>query len=377
VQQPWNAADAETRPTKRCRTEVLRTQLSSSQPQGDVNIWYTSPGAQGTGDINDIPGFGTSSRSAYPPESPYPIRPTEAVSFHHFHRLPHGPGDWGPGNGVPNTFRLGAAPQRFLDTDVTGPRHTPWALHPPSPVDLIASVPSLHDWLPSALVANYGTYDQLQGGDVYSTPLPVAGAELHPSAEIPLDSDNERLPLIPGQSGYGYEASHHQSNYQALTLGLEEPVSLCNVLTPEFSPVGSNFAANDVLGEYHRPSSLQHPAPYPSTTAPLHVSGSTHNGPDSPAVKHSNDGQRIKQEHAAQAEWGGPESMPVEVPLNSGFGHDKHAKGSYGRKKRSRFDEGLRRETSSTRSIGACIRCHNQKIRVCSTSDAPSVTYRS
>jgi hypothetical protein len=370
--QPWNAADAETRPTKRCRTEVLRTQLSLSQPQDGVNIWYTSsPGAQGTGDVNDISGFGTSSRSAYPPPgSPYPIRPTEAASSHHFHHLPQGPGGW---NGVPTAAsQLDAAPQRFLDTDVTGPRNPRWALHPASPADLIVTGSSLHDWPPSApaasaLVANYRSYDQLQGGAYYSIPLPVAGAELHPSAEIPLASDNGCYPLIP-ESGYGYGASDDQSGYQALTLGLEEPVPLGNVLTSEFSQVGSSFADNDVLGEHGTPSSLQHPAPYPSATAPLqHVSGFAHNGPGSAAVKHSNDAQWIKQEHAAQAECDGPEFMAVEVQPTSGSG----------RKKRARFDECLRRETSSTRSIGACLRCHNQKIRVSSTSDAPFVIHRS
>jgi hypothetical protein len=373
--QPWNVADAETRPTKRCRTEALRTQPSSSQPQGGVNIWYTSPGAQGTGDVNGTSGFGTSSRSAYPPESPYPIRPTETASCHPFHHFPHGPGHWGPENGVPNTSQLDAAPQRFLGTDVTGPGHTGWALHSPSPVDLIAASSSLQDWFPSpptasalaasAFIVNQRSYDQLQCGPVYSTPLPVAGAELHPSAEIPLASDNGCYPLIPGQSGYGYGVSNGQGSYQALTLGLEESVPLDNVLPSEFSQVGSSFGANDVLGEHGTSPSFQHPPPYPSTTAPLHVSEFAHNGPDSAAVKHSNDGQWIKQEHAAQAEWDGPKSMPVQRQLNSGFG----------RKKRARFDESLRKETSSTRTIGACLRCHNQKIRVSSTIGAAFVIH--
>ncbi|KAK4100174.1 hypothetical protein N658DRAFT_428222, partial [Parathielavia hyrcaniae] len=38
-------------------------------------------------------------------------------------------------------------------------------------------------------------------------------------------------------------------------------------------------------------------------------------------------------------------------------------KSSGKRKKRGRFDEGSRKETSDTRTMGACLRCHNQRVR--------------
>ncbi|KAL2016172.1 hypothetical protein VTK56DRAFT_4112 [Thermocarpiscus australiensis] len=78
----------------------------------------------------------------------------------------------------------------------------------------------------------------------------------------------------------------------------------------------------------------------------------------------------IKQEHPDQSdcrEWGaavysnGPH-VAVAQEFAS-FGDWVRDEGPRDRKKRGRFDEDLRKQTSDTRSMGACVRCHNQRVR--------------
>ncbi|KAH6626748.1 hypothetical protein B0J18DRAFT_364509 [Chaetomium sp. MPI-SDFR-AT-0129] len=65
-------------------------------------------------------------------------------------------------------------------------------------------------------------------------------------------------------------------------------------------------------------------------------------------------------------------ALPWNSPITPGIRHKTDANteggpgsdGSGSRKKRGRFsNEVLRRQTSNTRTMGACLRCHNQKIR--------------
>jgi hypothetical protein len=57
-------------------------------------------------------------------------------------------------------------------------------------------------------------------------------------------------------------------------------------------------------------------------------------------------------------------SLEVSVAVEPKPADEPHSELMKSRKKRARFDEGLRTETSNTRIMGACLRCRNQRIRV-------------
>ncbi|AEO63173.1 uncharacterized protein THITE_2108076 [Thermothielavioides terrestris NRRL 8126] len=56
-------------------------------------------------------------------------------------------------------------------------------------------------------------------------------------------------------------------------------------------------------------------------------------------------------------------SLEVSVAVEPKPADEPHSELMKSRKKRARFDEGLRTETSNTRIMGACLRCRNQRIR--------------
>jgi hypothetical protein len=155
----------------------------------------------------------------------------------------------------------------------------------------------------------------------------------------------------------------------------------------------------------HNTPATPHPVSSDNTRAPPQLAASELSELYDQPVKQLNDGDWIKQEISAWVEGSAPGSMPVkqmgdgdwikegisvwteggtlgstssEVPLNtpatgvakkpSKSGDDLNGKGTRHRKPprkdRGRFDESMRRETSNTRSIGACLRCHNQRVRV-------------
>jgi hypothetical protein len=95
-------------------------------------------------------------------------------------------------------------------------------------------------------------------------------------------------------------------------------------------------------------------------------------------------------EFSDQSDCDEQEVVPAATPLNGSFVDlAQELKDTYGgdvpsaeatspssdaasdRKRRARFGEDQRKETSETRNLGACMRCHNQRIRVRNNDRAP------
>lgn len=126
--------------------------------------------------------------------------------------------------------------------------------------------------------------------------------------------------------------------------------------------------------------------PSPETAALSHVSSLALRGPQQPGVAKPQLGEKewIKPEPLDRAGWDGRGFAPVEVQAPpqpvavekaSKAGAEPDGETARDRKKRIRFDdERLRRETSNTRSMGACLRCHNQRVRVSDAMQPPTLS---
>ncbi|EAQ86127.1 hypothetical protein CHGG_07380 [Chaetomium globosum CBS 148.51] len=234
---------------------------------------------------------------------------------------------------------------------------------PPSPVDQ-AAAGSLYHWpLTAPTIQPPGPYDQLPS---LPTPPILTGTDPHSFAAFPSDSGCPPLaaeqlagpPRAPGDQG---------AAYLRFLQGPVDAILLPNGAEPD--RVGG-YGPPTVFGSYQEPATL-HLAPNGSPPAPLDIGLrlSRMYG----TVERLEDGNWIKEEPPtpANGDWGvpTPAGVPrnihpanaVEGPPRPGNGEDDEEASN--RKGRRRLNEGLRTETSNTRQIGACIRCHNQRIR--------------
>ena len=119
--------------------------------------------------------------------------------------------------------------------------------------------------------------------------------------------------------------------------------------------------------------------PSPEAATVSHVSALALRGPHPVVVKRADDKEWVKPEPLDRAGWDGRgfalvEAQPPPPPQPDAAekvptpGSEPDREPARNRKKPIRFDdERLRRETSNTRSMGACLRCHNQRVRVSHT----------
>ena len=352
-----------------------------------MSTWYTDPAfnqsTRGAGTAHAIPGPAAPSQSPCPPGTMYPSRLAQPQSFDQVTHWPGGPGqsEW-----VPNTSRRYVEPETWLSADAAvNPGHALWGSLPPSPVSQIAAGPLPYHWPPwlptdGPEIHNQEPYDQLPVSAAYypatSLPSPATflGDESHSLAGFPLDSGNESLSFSTGQPCYEHGASASRGNYQSSTHELDGRGPLATKVTPKLSPFGVYSAATAVSGDHRAPIGRSHAILNDSTTALSRISGLELSGPHPFAVKKPDNEVRVKKEHVDQAEGTERELATAKVHItspvvdgaveasNSG---NAPGKNSPDRKKRTRFkDESMRRETSNTRSMGACLRCHNQRVRV-------------
>ena len=83
---------------------------------------------------------------------------------------------------------------------------------------------------------------------------------------------------------------------------------------------------------------------------------------------------RVKEECTDQADYPEQEAVPADEERSDRNQITEESSATSGivlaseklddRKKRGHFDDFLRQETSNTRMMGACLRCHNQRVRV-------------
>lgn len=422
------AADADIRPTKKRCTQALQRCADPGQPQERVGVGYPGPAlgqhAHGTSIADGIPGLATSSQPPYLPGSAYPFRPAEPVCFDaNPHRTGTREESW-----APNTYRVVAEQLPALNVDATiGPGHTLWGLSPPSPVDQITAGSSTNHWSPSIPTVppphgNQESYDRLQANASYllnsapapphfpatklhpygrlhrdtdnghgsltadgqgshdqlqispvclPTPPPFPGTDLSPYAGLHLERDNGCFSLAADGQGYGHGTSHNQSSYRS---PLGELAPLGNIVTPEFDSFGGYFPPAAAVDGHYVPANPQRLETTVQGAATLRDSGIGFVGTEGPTVKQPHDGGWIEKVHSAHTECDDRKSISIEVQLESPYanggngsaklGYAADGESSRDRKRRARFAERLRRETSKTRSMGACLRCHNQRVRV-------------
>ena len=83
--------------------------------------------------------------------------------------------------------------------------------------------------------------------------------------------------------------------------------------------------------------------------------------PDAGAMKQLNDDGWIKNEIVERSDCDERGTLPVDGPSNGSYFTVSQELARNSNKKNV---ECLRKETSNTRSMGACLRCHNQRVRV-------------
>ncbi|KAL2175171.1 uncharacterized protein P884DRAFT_206842 [Thermothelomyces heterothallicus CBS 202.75] len=233
----------------------------------------------------------------------------------------------------------------------------------------ISQVAQYHRPLPPSVVApplaNQGAIDQSQASAVcyhfasLPTPPPYSGTELPSSPALPAGNWDSVNPFIlAGQPIYGSSVTGHRGSYRTLT---QEPgvVATAGAVT---RPI-AGYAADNVALDIHTPHLPLHPT-------------QNHDAVTSTRVIQEPYGQIDQQlDHEAWAtgklstlaDTGEGRSALAHAPVNSHCADaaEDHLdnEGPPDRKKRARFEEELRRQTSNTRSIGACLRCRNQRIR--------------
>ncbi|KAH6850423.1 hypothetical protein B0I37DRAFT_390553 [Chaetomium sp. MPI-CAGE-AT-0009] len=290
---------------------------------------------------------------------------------------------------MPNVRQLDADPPPPLGAIASAtPGHTLWGDFPPSPVDQAAAGPLRNHWSLTAPtipppVGDMGSYDQLHQASIVHNPfasLPTpplfAGTESRPYVGFPFDnSDGGCSPLAAKQLVDEPSAPDDQRAYLPLLRGPEDATLLGNPAPSKFGRVGGYCASTAVFDSYHAPATL-HPTPNGYPPAQLNIGALELGGLYTQTVEQlagrdwiKEDGDWTKEEIPAPAN-GVPAGvlMPVphadvvEGPSKPTCGFDDE--GAHDRKKRGKFkDDQLRSETSKTRQIGACMRCHNQRLR--------------
>ncbi|GAB1314809.1 Zn(2)-C6 fungal-type domain-containing protein [Madurella fahalii] len=225
-------------------------------------------------------------------------------------------------------------------------------------------------WVPSVAspAGLQGAYYQPPAAPTYfspalfpSPPQALMGSEL-PSVGHSLDPESCSLYMTGGRSMYAAGPSGDQVTCQfpmhdakesppQAVLGHLAAGIVSDISTAAVSPVSP--LPHDNMGALDQHRLVELTLPYAGV------------------VKQPRDEERVKNEYSDQSDCDEREAVPAEVDLSGQYvdvAQELANSGSDGeetrdRKKRGRFDEGLRKQTSNTRSIGACLRCHNQRVR--------------
>ena len=334
---------------------------------------------------NDTSGLAASC----PPGSLYSTPPTESASFDQIHAQ-HWLGTPGQGAWVPNTCLSDGDPQSLSSRDATpASEHTLWGSPALSAVGQLAAGSLLPPqwagpWVPAVppMLDSQERFDQRPVSASYhplaSFPATALFVETEPRPfiEFAPNRDDRNPPLAAGQEeGYGTGASNSQSAYQSSAEALKEPGSLGDNSAPKFDQLGY-FLANPVAHGHQTPTGVPHSVPIDSAAAQPQICGREPDRRYALVVGQPNNGDGIKKEpwenldHGGWDRWGymRPEVQQTlsahgteDAPKS---GYDPDGEGLLDRKKRRPFKEGKRMETSNTRTMGACLRCHAQRVRV-------------
>ncbi|KAK3297180.1 uncharacterized protein B0H64DRAFT_320431 [Chaetomium fimeti] len=286
---------------------------------------------------------------------------------------------------MPHAPQLDADPPPPLGAIVsTAPGHTLWGVLPPSPVDQAAAGSLPYHWSLTAptippSVGDIGSYDQLHAGFVHhnthaSLPTPplFTGAEAHSYAGFPfVHSDGGCSPLTGEQPVDGPGAPDDPGTYLPLLQGPGDATLLRNPADSKFDQVEGYCASTAVFDSYHAPT--LRPTANGNPPAQLNIGGLERCGLYAQTAEQLGGGGWIKEEGLAPANGARGEPIPAGLLMNVPHadlveGPSKpitglEDEGAHDRKKRGKFNERLRSETSKTRQIGACMRCHNQRLR--------------
>lgn len=303
---------------------------------------------------------------------PNQTQPVEAASFneprHSFAATEVPTPGTVTGNWMPDAFHLGTGPQQLWGADATpAPGQALYGVPLGSPVDQDTAGSFQSDHRPLLLSTvvppqhtNHGTinqwqpqpntvcYHQIASQTLLAEP-PYLGTEVRSPAHFVQGLDG-----VSSASSAGRLVPDNQQSYRTLAEETGVVGSLGDIRTLRFDHV-TYVAGNTVFG------------PRPSSTTPLsHLSDSSivsfqtaglaSDRRCSKSEQQPNHVHWITKKHSHPTAGVGEEPDFNENQLDS--------EGPRDRKKRARFEENLRRQTSNTRIIGACLRCHNQRVRV-------------
>ncbi|KAL2195125.1 hypothetical protein P885DRAFT_41236 [Corynascus similis CBS 632.67] len=268
---------------------------------------------------------------------------------------------------MPDAFHLGTGPQQLWGADATpAPGQALYGVPLGSPVDQDTAGSFQSDHRPLLLSTvvppqhtNHGTinqwqpqpntvcYHQIASQTLLAEP-PYLGTEVRSPAHFVQGLDG-----VSSASSAGRLVPDNQQSYRTLAEETGVVGSLGDIRTLRFDHV-TYVAGNTVFG------------PRPSSTTPLsHLSDSSivsfqtaglaSDRRCSKSEQQPNHVHWITKKHSHPTAGVGEEPDFNENQLDS--------EGPRDRKKRARFEENLRRQTSNTRIIGACLRCHNQRVR--------------
>jgi hypothetical protein len=386
---PSSSADA--RPTKKRRakgnrqsaaTDSLQTEahLVLHAPQAVSGIFHAGvalgPTTLETNNADGTPWRVASGQASGPSSCQELCQPTGSASFNPFQLWAEitSQGTW-----ASDTIGLIAEPQLLLSANPTPvPSPAPWGL-PLSPVHEVTASSVPNHWSPcvqvTTPVGNPEPYGQLSAGTAYYplTPLPTSpsfiGHECQPCMGPPPNVGGSAL--VTRQSGYSPGPLNGQPRHQPLTHQQTEQLFVGSVPTPECIQLEAHFAPNPVLEAPFTTAPLQCSLPCGEPAGPSPVLAVGLSSPYCKDEKRPEIEEWTKDECLAVAEGAGWRSASVHRALNSPSVdespktcNDPGDKVSRRRKQRARFSECSRKATSDTRSIGACLRCHNQKVRV-------------
>ncbi len=213
----------------------------------------------------------------------------------------------------------------------------------------------------------------------FPTPALFVETEPHQFFGFAPHADDGNPPLAARQEdGYGNGTSNSRSAYQSSAEAPKGPGSLGDMSTPKFDQLGY-FLANAMADGHQTPTGVPHPVPTDSGAAQPQIRDREPVRLHSLVVGQPHNGVRIKKEPWEKLDHGGWDGLGwVQPEMQKTLsahgtenapksGYDPDEEGSFDRKKRGRgrrFREGERMETSNTRTMGACLRCHAQRVRV-------------
>ena len=260
--------------------------------------------------------------------------------------------------GPPNSFQL-AAEQRPFAGDWTPDTLgcAPWGLFP-SPIEHMTADHFsfwIHPVLPLGRTQETSPQLSVTDGSVYPpftgsiAPSPYQVTNVGPLSNAGLSMELPRgSPWLPESQltmvtvALSSQDQYHQSTRDSEEPALEAPMTVQNPLDTNHIPTG-----------HSAPVGLQLPLSKYGTPASGERSPDELTLPDVGIAEAA-----IKTEEPER-----PDYSQWEVSIDPSHSSDNHPSSSE-QKKRARFAEILRKQTSKTRSMGACLRCHNQRVRV-------------